>query len=223
MNFFQSGRFDGEVPHPITPDTQFEIGSVTKVFTALLLAESERLGKASRHDPAAKYLLPPDDPAQAALAKITLLSLTTHTSGLPRLPANMGKTVDANDPYAAFDRVALVEGLRTHGPGTAVWSPVSYSNFGVSVLGEALAAAWGASYPDALHKHLLAPLGMKSHHAGHGGLTSTGQPCARAHRRKTRAELDLSRVRPCWWHPQLGARYGRISRGLPRRPQCAVA
>ena len=53
---------------------------MTKVFTSLLLVESERLGKVSRLDPAAKYLLPPGDPAQATLAKITLLSLSTHTS-----------------------------------------------------------------------------------------------------------------------------------------------
>ena len=69
--FFQAGAFSSDDPRPITPDTEFELGSVTKVFTALLLAESERLGKVSRQDPAAKYLIPLDDPAQASLAKIT--------------------------------------------------------------------------------------------------------------------------------------------------------
>jgi CubicO group peptidase (beta-lactamase class C family) len=168
--FFQSGQFDTGDPRAITPDTQFEIGSVTKVFTALLLAESERAGKVSRNDPAAKYLLPPTDPAQASLAKITLLSLTTHTSGLPRLPANIGPNPDANpDPYAAYDRAALVAGLRTHGPGAVVGSAVSYSNFGVSVLGEALAAAWGTNYADALREHVLAPLGMKATTVGIAG------------------------------------------------------
>jgi len=168
--FFQSGQLDAGDPRPITPDTQFEIGSVTKVFTALLLAEGECAGKVSRHDPAAKYLLPPADPAQAALAKITLLSLTTHTSGLPRLPANIGKNPDANpDPYAAYDRTALIEGLRMHGPGAVVGNAVSYSNFGVSVLGEALAAAWGTSYADALREHVLKPLGMKATTVGIAG------------------------------------------------------
>jgi CubicO group peptidase (beta-lactamase class C family) len=161
--FFQSGKYSADDPRPVTPDTQFEIGSVTKVFTALLLAESERLGKVSRNDPAAKYLLPPDDPAQAALAKITLLSLTTHTSGLPRMPSNFGsKSKDASDPYAAYDRAALVEGLRADGPGAVVGPTVSYSNFGVSVLGEALASAWGTSYADALSEHVLGPLGLKA-------------------------------------------------------------
>ncbi|HTO02920.1 MAG TPA: serine hydrolase [Opitutus sp.] len=58
--FFQAGQLSGDDPRHITPDTLFELGSVTKVFTARLLAESERLGKVSRHDPAAKNLLPAD-------------------------------------------------------------------------------------------------------------------------------------------------------------------
>lgn len=168
--FFQAGKFDTEDSRPITPDTQFEIGSITKVFTALLLAESERLGKVSRNDSAAKYLLPTADPAQAALAKITLLSLTTHTSGLPRLPANIGANPDANpDPYAAYDRSALIAALRIHGPSAVARSTVSYSNFGVSVLGESLAAAWGTSYAEALREHVLAPLGLKATTLGIAG------------------------------------------------------
>lgn len=96
IKFFQAGTFSADDPRPIGPDTQFELDSVTKVFTALLLAESERLGKVSRFNPAANYLLPPDDPAQASLAKITLLALATHTAGLPRLPSNIGANPDGN-------------------------------------------------------------------------------------------------------------------------------
>lgn len=160
--FFSAGKISADDARAITPDTQFEIGSVTKVFTALLLAESERLGKVSRNDPAAKFLLPAGDPDQAALAKITLLSLTTHSSGLPRLPANIGPNPDGNpDPYATYDRAALVAGLRLHGPTAPVGRTVAYSNFGVSVLGEALGAAWGTTYAAALQAHVLAPLGLK--------------------------------------------------------------
>ena len=169
--FFQSGTFSAGDPRPITPDTQFELGSVTKVFTALLLVESERLGKVSRLDPAAKYLLAPDDPAQKALAKITLLSLATHTSGLPRLPVNIGTNPDGNpDPYASYDRSKLVEALRVHGPVAPVGRSMAYSNFGVAVLGEALAAAWGTTYAEALRVHILDPLGMKATTVGLAGL-----------------------------------------------------
>lgn len=159
--FFQAGKYSEADPRTVTPDTQFELGSITKVFTALLLAESERLGQVSRHDPAAKFLLPADDPAQAALAKITLLSLTTHTSGLPRLPSNLGlKPQTAADPYAAYDRAMLINALKMDGPPAPTGRAMVYSNFGVAVLGEALAAAWGTSYADALRVHVLAPLGM---------------------------------------------------------------
>lgn len=161
--FFQAGAYSANDPRPITPDTQFELGSVTKVFTALLLAESERLSRVSRLDPAAKYLVPPGDPAQAALAKITLLSLTTHTSGLPRLPSNIGPNPEANpDPYAAYDRAMLVEALRSDGRVAPTGRAMAYSNFGGAVLGEALAAAWGTTYADALRAHVLTPLGMTS-------------------------------------------------------------
>jgi D-alanyl-D-alanine-carboxypeptidase/D-alanyl-D-alanine-endopeptidase len=168
--FHQAGKFSAEDARPITPDTQFEIGSVTKVFTALLLAESERAGKVSRSDSAAKYLLPAGDPAQKELAKITLLSLTTHAAGLPRLPANIGANPDASaDPYATYDRAALVEALRLHGPVATVGRSAAYSNFGVAVLGEALGAAWGTSYAEALREHVLRPLGMTATSVGLAG------------------------------------------------------
>lgn len=161
--FFTTGTYSATDSRPITPDTRFEIGSVTKIFTALLLAESERLGRAKRSDPAAKYLLPAADPDQAALGKITLLALTTHTAGLPRLPANMGPNPDASsDPYAAYDRRALLEALRVHGRTAAVGRTVAYSNFGVAVLGEALGAAWGTTYEDALQTHVLTPLHLSA-------------------------------------------------------------
>ena len=168
--FFSSGTMSAADPRPITPDTQFELGSMTKVFTALLLAESERLGKVSLRDPAAKYLLPPGDPAQAALAKITLLSLTTHTSGLPRMPTNFNTAAtNAANPYAAYDDAKLVTALRLDGPGALSGDSVMYSNFGVAVLGEALAVAWDTSYADALAVHVLTPLGLKSTSIGLSG------------------------------------------------------
>ena len=168
--FFQLGTYDAADTRPVTPDTNFEVGSISKVFTALLLAESERLGKASRNDPAAKYLIPADDPSQASLSKITLLSLTTHTSGLPRLPRNMGPKPDAMpDPYASYDRAMLVEALKVHGATADVGQRASYSNFGAAVLGEALAAAWGTTYAEALTEHVLGPLGMKQTSIGVAG------------------------------------------------------
>lgn len=171
--FFTTGQFDVADPRPITPETKFELGSITKVFTALLLAESERLGKVSRTDAAAKYLLPADDPLQAALAKITLLSLATHTSGLPRLPANLGENPGLlADPYASYGRAALIAALKVHGPTAKAGGPAAYSNFGAAVLGEALASAWGTTYAEALKTRVLDPLGLKDTSVGLAGRAS---------------------------------------------------
>jgi CubicO group peptidase (beta-lactamase class C family) len=160
--FFTSGTCDAADLRPVNADTQFEIGSITKVFTALLLAESERLGKVSRADPAAKYLLPSADPFQANLAKITLLSLVTHTSGLPRLPSNIKLSAETRDnPYAGYDRAMLVEAFKIDGSASQPTEQPAYSNFGAAVLGEVLAAAWGTTYAQAIREHVLAPLGLK--------------------------------------------------------------
>lgn len=225
--FHQAGRFSEHDARLVTPDTQFEIGSVTKVFTALLLAESERKGKVSREESAAKFLLPADDPAQAALAKITLLSLTTHTAGLPQLPDNIGPDPDANpDPYAAYDRKALVEALRLHGPGAAAGRAVAYSNFGVAVLGEALGAAWGVSYAEALRDHVRQPLGMTATTVGLAGRAApaelapghvagrrvpnwTFQACAPAGALRSSAR-DMARLLAACLADERGALHGTI-------------
>ena len=165
VHFFQAGKFSADDARPVTSDTQFEIGSITKVFTALLLVETVRAGKVGLDDPASKYLLAADDPAHSALSLITLRALSTHRSGLPRLSSNLGKllktgAIDGKNPYANIGREVLVEGLLEDG-AKAKPSPFSdYSNFGVAVLGEALGGAWGLSYEAALEQRVLGPLGL---------------------------------------------------------------
>src|SRR5580765_40037 len=86
---------------PLNGDTIFEIGSVTKVFTSLLLADMVQRGEVALTDPVAKYL-----PADAKVPErsgraITLLGRATHTSGLPRLPTNFTPN-DPGNPYADY-------------------------------------------------------------------------------------------------------------------------
>src|ERR1700722_2965415 len=88
-------------PRTLDGDTIFEIGSVTKVFTSLLLADMVNRKEVSLNDPAAKYL-----PASVKMPKrsgksITLLDLSAHCSGLPRLPSNL-KLKDPSNPYADY-------------------------------------------------------------------------------------------------------------------------
>ncbi len=161
VTFFSGGRFSLNDDRPITPDTQFEIGSITKVFTALLLVESERQGKVSRFDPVGKYLLSADDPDQEKLAKITLHALTTHSAGLLKMPFNSWNySAGHGSSSERYDREAMIKALRFSGPSAPVGRAWAYSNFGLAMLGEALAEAWGESYEAILRAHVLTPLGM---------------------------------------------------------------
>lgn len=167
--FENAGQFAPGDPRPITPDTTFEIGSVTKPFTALLLAESERAGKVSRTDAAAKYLLPANDPDVTRLEKITLVALATHSAGLPGMPSNF-RSADGNRVH--FTRAQLLVGFRRDGAAAIVGGKSVYSNFGINVLGQSLAAAWGESYPRVLQARVLDPLGLRHTWLGIPGATA---------------------------------------------------
>lgn len=149
VTFHQAGRFDREDPRPITPDTLFEIGSVSKVFTALLLADAVRAGKVS---------LDATIGAPFAASPITYLQLATHTSGLPRMPADFTSS-DPLNPYAEQTLAVLQQSFVAAASGLKP-APSAYSNFGFAVLGHAVAGAWDRPYADVLKERVLRPLGL---------------------------------------------------------------
>ena len=100
------GKGDSANARPLDGDTEFEIGSITKVFTALTLADMAARGEVKLDDPIALYLPPGVSAPQKDGRTITLLDLATHTSGLPRLPSNMS-SADADNPYADYTRDQL--------------------------------------------------------------------------------------------------------------------
>jgi CubicO group peptidase (beta-lactamase class C family) len=83
------GALENNDKRPLNGDTVFEIGSVTKVFTSLALADMVQHGEVALDDPIAKYLPPDVRVPQRGGHTITLLDLSTQTSGLPRLPSNL--------------------------------------------------------------------------------------------------------------------------------------
>jgi CubicO group peptidase (beta-lactamase class C family) len=83
------GHLEKDDPRPLNGDTIFEIGSATKVFTSLLLADMVQRGEVALDDPVAKYLPPGVKMPERNGRSITLVDLATHTSGLPRMPMNM--------------------------------------------------------------------------------------------------------------------------------------
>ena len=141
----------------------FEIGSITKVFTSLLTqvqVDAEKL----RWDQTLAESLPGLEFANADVASITLRELSSHTSGLPRLPANM--VFDKpDDPYANYDRKLLHEFLSGFDPDS-LDKGYEYSNLGAGLLGEIAADAAAAPYPLAMQRDVLDSLAMKSTTSG---------------------------------------------------------
>ena len=146
---------------PLNGDTVFEMGSVTKVFTSLLLADMVQKGEVSLDDPVAKYL-----PATVKMPTrngrvITLVDLATHTSGLPRLPTNL-KPQDPANPYADYSVEQMYEFLSGYVLTRDIGSKYEYSNLGGGLLGHVLALKAGKSYEELVESRICGPLGMKS-------------------------------------------------------------
>ena len=141
-------------------DTVYEIGSVTKTITGLLLAQAVVAGKVTLAEPVAD-LLPGYAMPETKERAITLRDLATHYSGLPRLPGNLAPA-DVNDPYADYGEPQLRAFLAGHAMARASGAAFEYSNLGYGLLGTALAAKAGQSYETLLQTQIAGPLGMRS-------------------------------------------------------------
>ena len=154
----------GPVPDCADVDAlRFEIGSITKVFTALAaqrLVEAQHLA----WDTAIDATLADVDFAAADVARITPRELATHTSGLPPLPDNMPMS-DPLDPYGDYVRRMLVAYLEYFEPDR-LEKAYAYSNLGAGLLGELASVAAGQPYDRVLEERVLAPLGMTDTTAG---------------------------------------------------------
>ena len=140
------------------PDSLFEIGSISKTFTGLILARMVAQGKVRLDDPV-RELLPAGTVAKPAGEEITLLDLATHHSGLPPLPSNI-RPADRDNPYADYGPQQLYAYLASHGVAKPPDATYVYSNLGVGLLGQALAVRAGRSYADLLREEITGPLGM---------------------------------------------------------------
>lgn len=154
------GLLDRDDPRVPDGDTVFEIGSVTKVFTALLLAEMTRQGVVVLDDPVAQHL-----PVGIRVPKrgrpITLVDLSTHTSGLPGMPEDFAPQ-DPGDPYADYTMAQLYDFLAGYPLPRDVGAEFEYSNLGAGLLGQALAYRAGTDYETLIQTRIAAPLGLGS-------------------------------------------------------------
>jgi serine-type D-Ala-D-Ala carboxypeptidase/endopeptidase len=165
------GVRDQNDPRPLDGDTIFEIGSVTKVFTALLLADMVQRHEVALSDPVATYLPAGVRVPELNGRRITLVDLATHTSGLPFMPSNMGldfAKIDSipltqiRDAYARYSDADLLEFLSTCQLGAEIGTQWSYSNVDAGLLGRALANRAGTDFKALLRARITGPLGMKS-------------------------------------------------------------
>ncbi|CCH30256.1 serine hydrolase domain-containing protein [Actinosynnema sp. NPDC047251] len=153
------GTTDRARPRPLTGRTRFEIGSLTKTFTALLLAEMAARGEVDPTGPARDHLPPGAAPGLGR--GVTLERLATHTSGLPRLaPGLLRRAVPRwrTNPYRTFGPAEFADAVRRTRSGPP--GRYRYSNFGGAVLGWALAEAAGRPFEDLLAARVLRPLGL---------------------------------------------------------------
>jgi CubicO group peptidase (beta-lactamase class C family) len=139
-------------------DSIFEIGSISKTFTGLILAQMVAQHKVKLDDPV-RELLPPGTAAKPEGAEITLLDLATQHSGLPRMPDNF-HPADVQDPYADYRPANLYEFVAKHGVSKPANTEFLYSNLGLGLLGQALANRAGMRYPELLRAQITGPLQM---------------------------------------------------------------
>ncbi|HVJ03473.1 MAG TPA: serine hydrolase [Sphingomonas sp.] len=140
--------------------TLFEIGSITKVFTALILADMVNKGEVSLDDPATKFLPPGHRIPERGGRRITLRDLATHRSGLPRMADDMGSVDDPDGPFEGYTERRLLAFLDRYELTRDIGSQWEYSNLGAGLLGYLLARAASTDYETLLRQRITGPLGM---------------------------------------------------------------
>lgn len=170
----------GTTPDPVT---RFQLGSLTKVFTALLFAELVVRGEVAEADPIEAYLPVGAAPRRRSGPPITLFDLATHTSGLPHRPRGFYRSAAArivSDPYARYGEAELYRATARLRPRRTP-PAVRYSTFGMGLLGLLLGRAAQAEYGELLAERVLRPLGLA--HTATGGFDTTMANRASGHRR----------------------------------------
>jgi serine-type D-Ala-D-Ala carboxypeptidase/endopeptidase len=148
-------------PRTLDANTVFEIGSITKVFTALLLADAVERKDVALTDPISKFLPATVKVPERAGRAITLQDLAMHLSGLPRLPLNFSPK-DPFNPYADYTVDQLHQFISSYQLTRDIGSEYEYSNLGGGLLGHLLARRAGMDYEALVTARITGPLGMTS-------------------------------------------------------------
>ncbi|MGJ8662120.1 MAG: serine hydrolase domain-containing protein [Marinicella sp.] len=158
-HFYTQGFQNKEKNLKANTDSVYEIGSISKTFTGLLLAQLIEEKQVELDGAVQAYWPEPFELVDKLNQPITLKQLSTHTSGLPRLPGNL--PMFAKDPYAEYDREQLLLGIKMV-QAQQSGSNYVYSNFAVGLLGETLAVVSGESYNSLIKRNILEPMSLNS-------------------------------------------------------------
>lgn len=156
---FSYGKFKDNSNQMPDGNTLYEIGSITKVFTSLILADMVQHGELNLNDPISKFLPKSVKTPTFNGKEITLLDLATHTSGLPRGPDNL----TSNDQYVPFKDYTvdhMYDFLSRYKLAREIGSKYEYSNFGMGLLGHILSLKAGMNYETLVLKRICKPLHM---------------------------------------------------------------
>jgi D-alanyl-D-alanine-carboxypeptidase/D-alanyl-D-alanine-endopeptidase len=156
------GRFGAADSREVGPDTVFEIGSVTKVFTSLLLADMARRGELGVADPVVRHLPPAVAEATNGLKTMTLADLATHTAGFPFWPSGIPTSAEGTAAMAAYSVDQLYQFVTTFDAPADVGTRWMYSNTDAGLLGLLLARRAESTYEALLASRITGPLGMAS-------------------------------------------------------------
>lgn len=145
---------------PVDEHTVFEIGSITKTFTGIMLAELVLKGKMDLDDPLQKYLPEAVTAPTRNGASIRLVHLSNHTSSLPRMPGNFTPADPAN-PYVDYSEKQLYAFLEGYKLPRDIGSQYEYSNYAVGLLGHIIAEHQGMTYEELMIDIIAKPLKLK--------------------------------------------------------------
>lgn len=160
ISFYTHGKKSVNESDLISESTVFEIGSITKVFTTLLLVDMVAKGEMRLDDPIEMYLSDVKIP-ELNRKKITLRHLAAHISGLPRMPDNFAPK-DPSNPFQDYTIDRLFEYLETYTLTRSPGESFEYSNIGMGLLGHILSVKAGKSYEEMVKDLICKKLNMPS-------------------------------------------------------------
>jgi CubicO group peptidase (beta-lactamase class C family) len=150
----------------VTPDidTIYEIASLTKTFTGVLLGEMFARGELALNDTLDRHVPEGIKVPRYEGKTVTLRQLSTHSSGIPRLPPDFWQVAapEPDNPYKFYTGEKIERFLDTYSLTVAPDSRYEYSNIGASVLGYVMERKSGKTYEQLVQERICQPLGMKN-------------------------------------------------------------